>query len=308
MEYCLSILYVAMDELGMIWCMDAFMERRYKDWKFWVTFTTSMAVSFYLFNFVVSGITILHTLIAYAMFFIWSYLFFKVTSITLLVLVVLLYGLVSYFISFSVIGASAYLLGISVQNLRQTYFPFIASSIINYLLLLLICSIVKKIHPLKRASSIRWPILFLTFLFPLASFVVLLTLILTSRNAPDSSSAFLLCGIFLAIANIAVFLLLDWVDSSDEAIKQKLALEQTVQLQAQNMSALGKAYSEQRKITHDFNSQLETIGCLLKNGDNKDAIEFVTALQAKQTTRSLDARLLRRHNRKPIYYVECEER
>ena len=31
MEYCLSILYVAMDELGMIWCMDAFMERRYKD-------------------------------------------------------------------------------------------------------------------------------------------------------------------------------------------------------------------------------------------------------------------------------------
>lgn len=41
MEYCLSILYVAMDELGMIWCMDAFMERRYKDWKFWVTFTIS---------------------------------------------------------------------------------------------------------------------------------------------------------------------------------------------------------------------------------------------------------------------------
>lgn len=48
MEYCLSILYVAMDELGMIWCMDAFMERRYKDWKFWVTFTISMAFSFYL--------------------------------------------------------------------------------------------------------------------------------------------------------------------------------------------------------------------------------------------------------------------
>lgn len=93
MEYCLSILYVAMDELGMIWCMDAFMERRYKDWKFWVTFTISMAFSFYLFNFIVSGITVLHILIAYAMFFIWSYLFFKVTSITLLVLVVLLYAI-----------------------------------------------------------------------------------------------------------------------------------------------------------------------------------------------------------------------
>lgn len=66
MEYCLSLLYVAMDELGLIWCMDAFMERRYKDWKFWVTFTISMAFSFYLFNFIVSGITVLHILIAYA--------------------------------------------------------------------------------------------------------------------------------------------------------------------------------------------------------------------------------------------------
>lgn len=287
MEYCLSLLYVAMDELGMIWCMDAFMERRYKDWKFWGVFAVNLGISFCLFNFVVSGITVLHTLIAYALFFIWSFLLFEATNITLLALLVLIYCVVYYFISFSVMGASSHLLGISVQTLRQTYFPFIASSIINYLLLLLICSTVKKIHPLKRAGSIRWTILFLTFLFPLASFVVLLTLIFTSMNSPDSSNAFLLCGIFLVIANIAVFLLLDRVDSSDEAIKQKLALEQTVQLQAQNMSALGKAYSEQRKITHDFNSQLETIGCLLKNGDSKDAIEFVTALQAKQTTRSL---------------------
>ena len=66
MEYCLSLLYVAMDELGMIWCMDAFMERRYKDWKFWGVFAVNLGVSFYLFNFVVSGITVLHTLIAYA--------------------------------------------------------------------------------------------------------------------------------------------------------------------------------------------------------------------------------------------------
>lgn len=51
MEYCLSILYVAMDELGMIWCMDAFMERRYKDWKFWGVFAVNLGVSFYLFNF-----------------------------------------------------------------------------------------------------------------------------------------------------------------------------------------------------------------------------------------------------------------
>lgn len=76
MEYCLSLLYVAMDELGLIWCMDAFMERRYKDWKFWGVFAVNLGVSFYLFNFVVSGITVLHTLTAYAVFFIWAFLLF----------------------------------------------------------------------------------------------------------------------------------------------------------------------------------------------------------------------------------------
>ena len=163
MEYCLSILYVAMDELGMIWCMDAFMERWYKDWKFWVTFTISMAFSFYLFNFIVSGITVLHILIAYAMFFIWSYLFFKVTSITLLVLVVLLYSVISYFISFVVMGTTSYLLETSIQTLRQTYFPFIASSIINYLLLLLICSIVKKFIRLNVQARYAGRFYFLHF-------------------------------------------------------------------------------------------------------------------------------------------------
>ena len=72
-----------------------------------------------------------------------------------------------------------------------------------------------------------------------------------------------------------MFLLLDRVDSSDEAIKQKLALEQTVQLQAQNMEALGKAYSAQRKITHDFNSQIETIGCLYKAVQHDHAVKTV---------------------------------
>ena len=127
MAYCLSLLYVAMDELGLIWCMDAFMERRYKDWKFWGVFAVNLVVSFYLFNFVVSGITVLHALIAYAVFFIWAFLLFKATSITLLVLLVLIYCVVYYFISFSVMGASSHLLGISVQTLRQTYFPFIVN-------------------------------------------------------------------------------------------------------------------------------------------------------------------------------------
>ena len=287
MEYCLSLLYVAMDELGMIWCMDAFMERRYKDWKFWGVFAVNLGVSFCLFNFVVSGITVLHTLTAYAVFFILAFLLFKATNITLLALLVLIYCVVYYFISFSVMGASSHLLGISVQTLRQTYFPFIASSILNYLLLLMICFLVKKVHPLKKTNAIRWPILLLTLLFPLASFAVLLTLIFTSLRLPSMSKALSCCGIFLVIANIAVFLLLDWIENSEETIKKRLALEQTVQLQAQNMAALGKAYSEQRKITHEFNSQLETIQCLLKSSDLKDALAFVTAVQAKQTTRSL---------------------
>ena len=125
MEYCLSLLYVAMDELGLIWCMDAFMERRYKDWKFWCAFAIGLLIPFYLFNFVVGGITVLHTILAYAVFFAWAFLLFNVNSVTFLILLVLLYSVISYFISFAVMGTTSYLLGISVQTLRETYFPFI---------------------------------------------------------------------------------------------------------------------------------------------------------------------------------------
>lgn len=150
MEYCLSLLYVAMDELGLIWCMDAFMERRHKDWRFWGSFLISALGSFCLFNFVIGGITVLHTIAAYAVLFAWGFLLFRITSVAFLMLLVLLYSVISYFISFAVMGTTAHLLRISVQTLRDTYFPFIASSILNYLLLLMVCFLVKKSPPVKK--------------------------------------------------------------------------------------------------------------------------------------------------------------
>ena len=53
------------------------------------------------------------------------------------------------------------------------------------------------------------------------------------------------------------------------------------------MEALGKAYSDQRKITHDFNAYLETIDGLLKENNIESAKQFIDKLRAKQTTRLL---------------------
>ena len=53
----------------------------------------------------------------------------------------------------------------------------------------------------------------------------------------------------------------------------------------------------------DTNRIALCLGCLLYT-----SITTETNLQYELYLTGLDARLLRRHNRKPIYYVECEER
>ena len=287
MEYCLSLLYIAMDDLGIIWCMDAFMERRYKDWRFWGIYVSVIGVSFFLFNFVISGISILHTVVGYIIFVVLAILLFRVTHLLFLTLLVLLYHTVMYFISFATAGITAAILKMSIEAIKQTHFPLISSSVINYLLLLSICATIKRLHSTKGFKAIHLPILYLTFLFPVASLAVLLTLISIDAFSPVNSSVLSLCAIFLVIANIAVFLLLDWIECNEEVRSQQLALAQTIDIQTQNMSALGEAYSNQRKITHDFNSYLDTIASLIKVGDIENAKSYITKLQEKQVTRSL---------------------
>ena len=60
------------------------------------------------------------------------------------------------------------------------------------------------------------------------------------------------------------------------------------------------------RLSHYITTLYRILRCLQNHG--AVLITTETNLQYELYLTGLDARLLRRHNRKPIYYVECEER
>jgi sensor histidine kinase regulating citrate/malate metabolism len=53
------------------------------------------------------------------------------------------------------------------------------------------------------------------------------------------------------------------------------------------MEALGKAYANQRQLTHDFYMHLEVLGNLLSDRKSSDAMAYLQTLRTQQTTRAL---------------------
>ena len=59
--------------------------------------------------------------------------------------------------------------------------------------------------------------------------------------------------------------------------------------QTESIEALSASYTAQRKLTHDFNAHLATLSSYLDNGQIKDAQDYITTLQERQTDRILIA-------------------
>lgn len=287
MEYCLSFLYIVMEFQSFIWCLDAFVPRRHEDWKFWGLVGICCIVDFGVLNtvrFPSSAFSIGTSII---LFFISILFLYKIKNIVFGFVLTILFYAILYFVSFIVYTITASCLGMSIAMLQISYFPLIAAGSVAHLIILLFAALLKRIHPKFEEKHIQWPFAVLTFMFPCASIIVLAELLSIDIMTSDHSTGLSLCAISLAAANIAVLLLLEWLEKNADFREKQLSLAQTIQLQAKNMTALGKAYTDQRKITHDFNSHLDTISGLLEENDVASAKKFINHLRSKQTTRSL---------------------
>lgn len=290
MEYCLSLLYIVISYQAFIWCMDVFAARRYKKRVFAGISCALCLVLFLLLN-VEKEVSIFpawaNILTNIVVFFTAFQTLYKSPNIAFGLLVTLLYYVIFYFITYAVYVLIAAFLKISIAELLTTYYPLIMAGNTAHLVVLFLSALFKRIHPKCEDSRIHWQVLLLMLLFPGASVTVLIEMLPISNTVPSYNKSVSICAISLVVANIAVLILFDWLEASADDREKKLALTQTVQLQEKNMEALGKAYSDQRKITHDYNAYLETIDGLLKENNIESAKQFIDNLRAKQTTRLL---------------------
>lgn len=89
--------------------------------------------------------------------------------------------------------------------------------------------------------------LILYFLFPCASFVMLVILlyVTSGHNIEEFVSAG--CCILIFISNIAILFLLERMEYAASEREQLLMLNQQIQLQSKNMTSASELYSAQRK-------------------------------------------------------------
>ena len=135
----------------------------------------------------------------------------------------------------------------------------------------------------KRKLSTRR--IALTVLFPLISMILLLQVFQSYRSQGDLSASAIIFSFILMLANVALLYLLDSLDRAAAAEKEVALLNQSMALQTENYRALEKGYRAQRSASHEFKHQLQVIGDLLRDGNTREAQDYVTQLQGQQTSR-----------------------
>lgn len=133
-------------------------------------------------------------------------------------------------------------------------------------------------HPQRK-----W--LFLSLLFPFASFIILFMVFLHYQDASDISAPVVLFCVILAIANVGVAYFTEEMEKSAQREKELVLLHQEMELQTSHILDLEKGYKSQRMATHEFRSQLQTILGLLSQGKTEDANNYVQVILGRQTAR-----------------------
>lgn len=97
------------------------------------------------------------------------------------------------------------------------------------------------------------------------------------------------CASFITCMQIAALLLVSWMEQTAHFREEALSLQTKSMAQKESIEALSTAYTQQRKLTHDFRAHLDTLSAMLvQQPFDIDAIKsYVRSLQSAQTSRIL---------------------
>lgn len=140
----------------------------------------------------------------------------------------------------------------------------------------------RKFHSHKPVSQ-KW--LLLTIPFPAVSLGMLAIVFHSNRAAADLSIGSVCFSVLLSLSNVAIIYLFDLMERTTEASKKAALLNQQMEIQTSAVVALEKNYRAQRKATHEYRNQLQTIHDLLATGQQDAAQTYIRQLQGMQTTR-----------------------
>ena len=105
------------------------------------------------------------------------------------------------------------------------------------------------------------------------------------QDNADLSTGAIIFSCALGLVSVATIYLMDQMEKAEFASKSLSLLNQERELQTEHIVSLEKSYRAQRKITHEFRNQLQTIFDLLEMNQSDKAKAYIQELQGTQTTR-----------------------
>lgn len=288
----LSCVYTVVDTLSLIFFLDAFAQRRWDNWKFTLGIGCLVALNFWILQVPLvffgrdQAVKIGMILLSYTLS---ARVLYREISSGMLMLLVCIEYLITYYLSFGLGMAGAFICGMDGAAFQASFPLMISYGVINYSTELFLAYTFRKI--MRRKRRLRKPNKLtgvrsgLYFLFPGTSFVMLVLLLyMTTGKSASEMVIAAACGLIVA-ANVAVLYLLERMEKTVEDQEGVLALEQQLQFQAKNMEAASQLYTTQRHKVHDFRAHLNTLQGLLQNQEYDAAEQYLNSVAKEQTDR-----------------------
>lgn len=199
--------------------------------------------------------------------------------------------------TYAVLYASAYWLDtLCMYTLNLSYKEYIWNVplysmvfILRPLILLAIALVIRKYHqPLSVGKHARaW--VPLSAVFPLCTLLIIWQI----YTYPKEQQVWQICLLILNAVDVVAIFMFDHLEQSAENREKLVAAAERARVQDENIEALSQAYAGQRKITHDYRTQLSTLSELVNQGNLREVKAYLSEMKDHQSERIL---LINTHN------------
>ena len=117
-------------------------------------------------------------------------------------------------------------------------------------------------------------------IYPLTSMIVGICLVKVVTDFPDTGADVFVCMLIVLFTDLASIFLANYLERQQAEVHKSAILRASVKSELENVRAWQDAYSQQRKITHEFNNQLAVIkGMVEQGGKAQEILDYIGQIQ-----------------------------
>ncbi len=289
MEYVLTAIWSAMDVVAVLLVGGAFLPLRRPAWQgvFAVALLSTYRLIYHLSGHV-WDLDFLLNMVLLLTAHIWLY---KGKWYHYLLTFVAGYTVLASIDTLTVVGVSA-AWGLQIEELLSQHLLYAVACSVGKLVEVFLAWFLLRLRRNRNVSGLsrKWSCLIV--LFPAVSLAVFVYMRAPYEQMPDQT---LMLSAVLLAANVAILYIITAMEKSERESRTMALLNQQMQLQTESIEALEKSYRTQRKLTHDFKNQLQTLQHLISDGQLQAAGDYICQLREDPSLRQPGV-----HSRHPI--------